>query len=201
MDAVAEGQMPPLGAGDEEAVGVGEVRRIAVTRGKHEQHRLLRRDDHAADRHGGRGDPHERGHLDRRLVAQELFGRLPDQRGIGPQRGALVGVLQKVQQAIADQMDGRLVSGNQEQRRHRQQLIVGELFSLVPGRDQPVEQAALLRVGGPPGLLALLALDQASQVVVDPRSRLRVQCRIPLVHSEEDIDPTNKFLLFAGHAE
>jgi len=44
VDAVAKCQMPPLGAGDVESVGVGEVRRVSDGRCEGDQYRLLRRD-------------------------------------------------------------------------------------------------------------------------------------------------------------
>src|SRR6516165_5169271 len=109
MDAAAERERTTLPPRDIEAVGIGKGLRIAIGGAKQAKDRLALGEIHAADLDIlERGAPDD---LDRRIVAQEFLDRTADQRGIFPQESQLVGVSEKRQKTIADEVNGGLMPG------------------------------------------------------------------------------------------
>ena len=53
--------------------------------------------------------------------------------------------------AVADQVHRRLVAGDEEQQHHRHELVVGEPFALLLGRDERGQQVVLARCLAPFG--------------------------------------------------
>lgn len=120
-----------------EPIGVGEPGRVAIGGREHQVHQLSLTDRLAADRQIlSRLPIHE---LDRPVVAEELLDSVGNQRRLLEQQTELVGVAQQSQQAVADQVRGRLMTGRQEQIGIRDQLRLAEPIAVNLGLDQQAQ--------------------------------------------------------------
>ena len=111
MGAGAERDVLVLRPAHVEAVGVGELRRIAVGGCQQQVDPLPPADLGAVHLQIDLGQA--RRQLNRAVVAQDLLDRRGHQRRIVPDPPHLVGVAQQGQQAVADQVRGRLVAGDE----------------------------------------------------------------------------------------
>src|SRR5437762_1461192 len=80
VDALAEGDVPVLGAAEVQAVRLGELRRVPVRGSEAHRHGPSRRDAAAADLHVLQGNA--AGPLDGAVEAQELLHGALDQAGL-----------------------------------------------------------------------------------------------------------------------
>ena len=87
--AVAKGQVARLAPADVEAVRVRERLSVAVGRAEHERHPVAGADDNAVESDVLERDA--RAHLDGAVVAEQLFDRAREQRGVVPEPAQLVG--------------------------------------------------------------------------------------------------------------
>ena len=125
VDAVAERDVAVEGARDVEAIGVGVLALVAAG-APGEQRDLRVRGNRPAVPLDVAG--HEAG-LDRRrrLVAQELLDRVRDERRVGDELGALLGMAGEEHRRPTEQAGGGLAAGELEQREERHDLAVVEL--------------------------------------------------------------------------
>ena len=110
---------------DVEDTGVGAVLPlVAAGRGGQQQHDRARRDGGAVERDvlGGEARLHRRGPLE----AQHLLDRLRDERGVGDEVGALVGVLVEQQRGPPQQPADGLGAGHHQQHREVDGLPAGQ---------------------------------------------------------------------------
>src|SRR5262249_42574768 len=105
-------------------------------------------DDHAsardlatADLRVSIGDPGRP--LDRAVVAQEFLNGRRDERRIAFELCHLVGMLEKGKRAIADQIHRGLVTGNEQEQAHGEQLALVKLVALLFDRNQETEEVRL----------------------------------------------------------
>src|SRR6185295_2210936 len=112
-----------------ERIGIEKLSRIAVRR-RHERY------DHVAptDRsivpgHVFRRDLYGGGH--RTIVAQELLHRAVEDRGIGAHEVRLLGVLEEMEEAVAEEVGRRLVPGKEEEDAVRDDFVPGQAVTLV----------------------------------------------------------------------
>ena len=136
--AEAEREVAVVAARDVEAVGLVEHRRVAVRRADAADHERALPDRHAAELHVLERDAH--GALHRAVEAQHLLDRALQQLGLRAQARELVGVLQERERPVPDQVRGRLVTGEQQQDRGRQQLAVAERVAVLLRRDERADQ-------------------------------------------------------------
>ncbi len=80
--------------------------------------------------------------LHRRIEAHQLLDRGGDEAGIVAQALELVGVAQEREDAVADQIDGGLVPGDEEQTEHVQHFTLGEALARVLGVDQALRMSS-----------------------------------------------------------
>ena len=145
VDAAAERDVAALGALDVEPL---RDRRIPPGRGSPHRWRGWRRRRAAAWnavylavlQHGPNVELH------RRVEAQQLLHRSRYPARVFPQKRELLRVPQQRQHAVADQVRGGLVAGNQQQAQHQEHLALGEgislLFRLGEGADDVVPGVA-----------------------------------------------------------
>ena len=122
MHAAAEAQRLDVGARHVEPVGVGEARRIVITRAQQGEDLFAGGDGRTADLNAGFGDPVHQ--LRRAVVAQELIRKICKQRSVAAQQVELLRLAQQPQQSVTKQVGGGFETGAEEQRRERDQLIV-----------------------------------------------------------------------------
>ena len=96
------------------------------------------------------------GELHRRVEAQELVDRVADEVGLRAQELELVGMAQECERSVPDQVDGRLVAGDEQQDHLVAQLVGREAVAFLLGGDHRGQQV----VGG----LASLPLDRRVDV-------------------------------------
>lgn len=153
MDAVAEGDVSRCGAVQVEAVGVGETAGVAVGGAEREQHGLARGHGDARDRdvlHREAADGEGRG----TVVALELLDGGGESGGVVAQGGELLRVVEEGEDGVADEVDGVLVPGDEDEEGERHQLVLAQPVALVPHRDQVGEEVVggvLPLVGEEPG--------------------------------------------------
>ena len=99
-------------------------------------------------------------------MPQHLLDRAGEQPGVGAQGGELVGMPQQRQNAVGDEVRGRLVPGDEQQDAGGDQFGLGELVALFLDQDQPGQQVVARRAaadrdqrGEVLGELALRGLD------------------------------------------
>ena len=104
--------------GDVEGVGILENGGVAVRRQQGREYQFAFGDGHAAD-----GDvlacPARRRAFNWPIPAQAFFNSRANQRRVIVELLQLVAVLHQRQHPVADQIHGRLVSGDQQQKDHR----------------------------------------------------------------------------------
>src|SRR2546430_1941048 len=141
VDAKAEGDVPVVSTRDIQTVRVREVCRVAVGRAdRGHDHRALR-ERAAVDLDVGGRDA--RRPLHRAVVPQQLLHRALNQRRIVPQTPELVRMAQEGQQPVADQVDGRLMAGDEEQDAGGEQLPFAQRVAGFLGGDQQAQEIVL----------------------------------------------------------
>ena len=88
--------------------------------------------------------------MDRPVEAEHLLHRAGRQRRVGDEAVPLVALAQHGDGAVADEVHGGLVAGDEQQHHGGAQLLLGELVALLLGREQRREEV-VARVG--PALL------------------------------------------------
>jgi hypothetical protein len=158
VDAAAKRQRLYVRPGNVEPLRViGIDRRVVVGRTQQAQHTLALRDFLAAEVVDVfQRDPADE--LERGIVTQKFLDRVGDQLRSGLEQCELVGIAVQRQQAIADQIDGGLVAGAEQQEDVRGQFRVGQLAAALLGLHQLRGQI----VAGfpPPQLKQLLAIPR-----------------------------------------
>ena len=127
-------------AGHIHHIGAGELVGVAVGRGNEPADAVILVDELAAHLHILAGDALDG--LHRRVVAQRLFRHPHHHPGrVLPQHIPLVAVAHQRQRAVADEVDGGFVAGQQQQRGVDQHLLAGEhagLFAAGQHRNEVV---------------------------------------------------------------
>ncbi len=131
MDAVAEAELARGPAPDVEAVGVGEVAGVPGGGGQRDQHGVARRYDGAADLHLF-GREAERGGAHRPVVPEHLLDRAVDEAGIRTQGCELVGMGEEGEGPARDEVDRRLMAGDEQQEGHAEEFLGGERRRIGP---------------------------------------------------------------------
>jgi hypothetical protein len=135
----------------------GEIQRVGiklpgVAMGRRARRRPFR-DCCAGDRDVLAREALRRGH-ERALVSQELLDGGLDPRSPRAELLHLHGMSHQGERAVADQVDRRLVPGDQEKEDHREQLVLVELVAgflgLREGADQVVARLGAPRADEPP---------------------------------------------------
>src|SRR5260370_20553562 len=125
VHAAAEAEVLIVLAGRVKVVGVAEALRVAAAGGEHEDER----------RTLGNGDTRDfdigerralRQHVDRGFVAQQLLDGAGQQRGRAAQQLQRFGAAEQREHAVSDQVDGRLMSGDEQQDRGGHQFHTGK---------------------------------------------------------------------------
>jgi hypothetical protein len=82
-------------------------------------------------------DPHDARHRTcRRVVAEKLFDRRPGEFRLTHEALILIPIAHEGQHRRAEKIRGRLVAGEQQQHRGRDQLVLRETFLLITRGDQ-----------------------------------------------------------------
>src|SRR5260370_37575914 len=130
VNASAKRQRTDIGSGDIETFRpVGIDRWVAIGRAEQAEHAFTFRDFLAAEvidifqRHPA-------GQLHRGIVTQEFLDGVGDEGGIGLEQRELIGIAVQRQQAVADQIDGGLVPGAEQQNDIGGQLLIRELAAI-----------------------------------------------------------------------
>ena len=139
MNAVPEGQMAAVDAGDVERLGVLVAVRVAVGGGQRDDHLGVGGDDDVAER-DVLGGVAERRVRDGSVPAQHLLDRARQQAGSGDQRGALVGVAEQGDRPVADQTGGGVVPGDGELEDRGQDLLLVKRVAFVACPDEVGDQ-------------------------------------------------------------
>ncbi len=150
--------MTVVGAGDVEPVRVRELRGIPVGRADRGDHEGAFRDRLAAHLHLRVRDAG--GPLHRAVVAQQLLHRAADERGLPMEAFELGGMPEQGKEAVADQVHGGLVAGDEEQDAGGEQLALGEPVALLLHCDEGGEQVR--------ARMAAALGEQRAEVVRDP---------------------------------
>ena len=129
--------------------GVGEHRRVAVGRAEQRGDLLARGDGDPADLDVLGGGALEQ--LQRRVEAHELLDRRRQQRPVRAQPLQLVGVRQQREQAVAADVDRRLVAGVEQQDAGGDQLVLGQPVALGVAHLHQVGEQVVARGGAPLG--------------------------------------------------
>jgi hypothetical protein len=152
-DAVAEGQVTAVGAGQVQLVRFWEARRVPVGRQQRHDHRDTGRDGRARELHRlGRG--HRDRDLRRVVEPRQLLDRGGPAVWVGANVRELVLVGQQCEGAVRDQAHRGVVAGDEQQLHHRGELVLGEAVVAVVGLDQRGEQVV--------GRVVALVLDEVA---------------------------------------
>ena len=125
-------------AGDVEGVRVGEDLRVPVGAGQQGGHQAARRQVDPRDGRAPGGEASGEQH--RRVVAQHLVDGVAPQVGLLTQRSPLLGVRVQQGDPVAQQVDGGLEAGREDQPGGREELGLGQAAVLVLHRDQLRQQ-------------------------------------------------------------
>ena len=120
-------------SGEVETVGIGEALRITVGRAHHRDDGLTLANELATqlDILGGQ----TRSVLAGALVAQELFNRVRQQGGIGPQSGKLIWMTQQRKHTVANEIGRGLLASHHRDDDVCDYLFVAEAVALDVGPD------------------------------------------------------------------
>ncbi len=159
---VPERQVAVLAPRDVEPVGIVELFGIAVGGGEQDHRLLSLRDVDVTDRdvlqrHAAR-------ELHGRVIAQQLLDGAAGEERVGAQQLELLEVAQQGERAVADQVHGRFVPGDEEQDAGREQLGLAQLVAGFLRRDERAEQVVT-------GFLPPL-LDELREVLRERLDRL-----------------------------
>ena len=147
MIALAEGHVPVGLAAHVEALGVRELRRVAVGGADADGDKSAFGQGPAAEGHRLAQPPVVE--LDRTVVTQHfLYGRR-DQARIGPQPGGFFRVVQQQPGAVADQVGGGFMARVEHEDAVVQQLRLGQLPAVALALDQAREDIGLVVAGMP----------------------------------------------------
>src|SRR3984893_9879675 len=124
--------------GEVQAVGVGELVRIAIGSAEERQDALALPDTVPAQIKILRGNP--RRQLDRAVPAQQLFDGRLDQLWLLAEEGELLPMPEERQGAVRDQVDGGLVSCDEQEIRHHHELALGQDLPRPLAREQTADQ-------------------------------------------------------------
>ena len=147
-----------------EDVGAVERLGVVVGRAEHSHHGLVLLEVHAVEVDGLGRDAHRQ--LDGGVPAQQLLDCVLGDTGVEAEPRQLIGVTKQRDEAVADQVRGRLVARGQEERERTLQLLRGETLPLLLGLDERGQEvigrllAALL---GEPGHVAVEFVDRLPQ--------------------------------------
>ena len=119
------------GSGKRDVVAIGGI--------QDHDHQVATADRLAAQLDVRRGPAVERT-LDRAFEAKDLLDRGRDQARILSHEGELFGVGEQVDDCVADQTDGRLVPGDDQQDDHPEDLLLGKGVALVSGGEQRADE-------------------------------------------------------------
>ena len=95
----------------------------------------------------------------------------PASRGADVQLVELIRVQQQGARAVADEVDGRLEAGEEEDERHRGGLVLREVLAVVGGADQTRDE--VLAGGGVLGEGLPLAVDEVGEIAAHLLDRAR----------------------------
>ena len=157
VDAAPEREVRTCVPGDIEAFGVVEGRGITV--GGADENDDVVAPAQAESVHLAVLDHAPERRLRRRVVAQQLLDRRGDEPGLFAQPLELGAVAKQGEEAVADEVGGGLVAGDDQQAQHVQHLALGEPFAFVLGLDE-CAQDVVAGVGAP-------LLDDRAEVGVE----------------------------------
>src|SRR5438445_1805199 len=138
MDPGAKRQVGIRLAAKVEILRIGELLRVAVAGAEQQHHGLALTDRASIDLEVL--ERHPAGELDRRIETEQLLDRGARQALVLLPPLTLLRVPEQGQQPIANQVDRRLVPGDQKQVAHRQYLFVAEAVALLLGVDEAADQ-------------------------------------------------------------
>ena len=133
--ACSEGDMGVGRAGDGHPLGALEAARIGVRRRQHRDEDVPAPERPTVELQIA-PDVARLGDLDRADEAEELLDRRRRKRPVAPEAGLLLGGFQQGQDTTADQVHRRLTAGDQEQERHRQELVLAQRVAVLLGLHQ-----------------------------------------------------------------
>src|SRR5215213_902483 len=139
MDTGAERDVTVRLPRDIEHLWIGKLLLIVIGRGQ-QRHNLLAASHALAAELGIVADPASETRLDRTVVAEHLLDRGLDETRVLLKPGTLLRVLEQRQRAITNQVHRRLVSRHNQQKDHREQLVLRQLVSLGLGQHQPAQE-------------------------------------------------------------
>src|SRR5881628_3460769 len=145
VNAPAEGDVAVVGPGEVETIRVGELGGIAIRSADEGHHHLTLADRPAADRDVRARDA--RSALHGTIVAQQLLDGTPDEPGRLAEPTELAGMAQECQGPVADQVDRRLVAGDEQENARRKQLVLAQFVARLFGGDERRQEIAAR--GGP----------------------------------------------------
>src|SRR5882724_166194 len=193
VDTPAEGDVTVVGPREVQAVGIGELRRVAVS-GADEGHDHLTLADRPAPDPGFRAR-HPRRALHGPVVPQELLDGARDEPRRFAQAAQLARVLQERQDPVADQVDGRLVAGDEQEDARRDQLLLVELVARLLGGDERRQEIAARRGAALGDETAEVVADGAASGRAAPR-HLRIGRQPDRVETAGDVEaPTLEALV------
>ena len=135
MDAVTEREVTGLIPVEVELLGAGVSVRVPVRRGQADDDLFTGGDRHATESERRRRVAKRR-MRDRCVVAQELIHGFGDPRGVGAELGELSRVAEQGDEAVADEAGGCVVTGDDQLKDRREQLLAVEALFSVAGVDQ-----------------------------------------------------------------
>src|SRR2546428_10737818 len=140
VNAPAEGDVAVVGTSEVETIRVGNLGGIAI-RGADEGHpHLPLADRPAADIDVRARDA--RGALHGTIVTQQLLDGTRDEPGRLAQPTELSWMAQECQGPVTDQVDRRLVAGDEQEDARREQLVLDQLVARLFGGDDPGQEIA-----------------------------------------------------------
>ena len=134
--------------------------------------------------------------LDRPLEAQDFLDGSGQQGRVGPHELELLRMGKEVEHRVADQADGRLVAGDDEEHDGAEQLVLAEGVALVSGTDEGADQI-VPRLGAAFGEEILQVRHELGHLLEEALQRLRLE------HGRDDrVRPgPEPFLIGGRHAE
>ena len=194
MDAVTEGDLRVVAAGDVELVGQPENAPVAVGGGQRRQHAVALRDHDATQLDVLGRDPHQPATDRQRIEPQQLLDGGDQQLRSLAQHGELPRVPQQAQHRQRDLPRRGVEARDQQRARQRDQLVGRERVAVVVRLHQRAEQVI-------PRLRSFL-LDQRRELGEQVVARLQHLRRVERREAEHRVGPRPEPLLPAWrHAE